>query len=270
MIKQEKEEIVEELVIRLRDGDVVYDIIEDYVENGLTEARVRVLLKMANAEIKKEADYIRNNILDLHLARYEGIYALNIKVKDMVSGYGDESENIAKPYILENNYKTISYKLGTAFNALKSKEKLMGLSDKGVKIIISETKTEIVNDKTKIDLRGFNMGNLSTDELYELRELLDQCRINPLEGIYPLEVKHVSTTIVFEQKEDDLLDSADMSSPIEDFTEQFAEDIEFKDLTEEEGYNKKLDIIKEKSGNMARVKDGLNASFLKLAKEKFK
>ena len=263
--------IVNELVKRLKDGATIYELQDEFVNSGrLTNFKLNDNVKKANAKIKKKADSIRDNILDTHLSRYEKIFNENFYIKEQIKELDENPQTSLRPHSADSDFKLIHFKLGTAFDAMKAKEKVLGLHKNGVKVIVSETNVTIESSGINSGMRGFNLNHLSVDEIYELKGLMDECRIDPIDGIYPLIIKKITKEIVVAKREDDEVNDDNMYSPIKDILEESIQDVDYEDISEEEKYNKKLDIMKKNALPLHEVEDKINVSFLDIVREEFK
>ena len=263
--------IISEMVKQIKAGTSLMDMKNEYVNSGrLTNYKFKSLIQQANKKIKERAAEVKDNILDYHMSRYEKIYEENFNVTNDIKELDEIPERSMRLYSSGNDFRLIQYKLGLAFDSLKSKEKLLGLHKPDVRVIVSETNVTIESGMAASDMRGFNTDRLSIDELFELRELLDKCRNENIDGVYPLIIKDVSTSIIFDKDDHEEDVDVEMTSPIDQMREETIQDIEFEEISDEEKYNKKLDKMKEKSLSLHKVKDKMEVSFLDIAREAFK
>ena len=136
-------------------------------------------------------------------------------------------------------------------------------------MVVSETKVTIESSGISQINKGFNLDHLSVDEIFELRELLDECRREPIDGIYPLMIKRVTAEMYVEEFIDNSVLDDDIDSPIDKIREETIIDIDHEELTDEEKYNRKLDFLNKNSLPMHEVQDKMNDTFTKIVKEAF-
>lgn len=109
-------------------------------------------ITFARAELKKFFQVERDDVIGMHLARYEEMFRLYSIKGEMVDSFNEDGE-----VIKEFSFNP-SYNLNEAAKMLERKEKLMKLHN-----------AEIVVNNTH---NSFNTKSLDNDELHLLKELL--------------------------------------------------------------------------------------------------
>ncbi len=177
--------------------------VHNYIRDGMRADEIKAMLVVEDEELNDfrfdqllDEVYIvaemallkdRDYVFQLHMNRYEAIYAECIKLQDQ---YGI-------PLLMPNDYKIIRARYIAALMALKNKEDLLGLHDKSMVIEFNDQKAIVIDNEPKRGnpTIGYDFDKLSLEEMKELLEIIRSCRTVPIQGIERVVIKQTKIEI---------------------------------------------------------------------------
>lgn len=170
--------IYEMLKQGIRSNEIFAVFLQEDPELG--ETAFLKMLKHAYEHAENELHKDRDYIFELHMSRYEDIFA---KCRHMVDSW-------QRPLNPKKDWHVIVAKNASALKALKSKEELIGLHDKSIVLELNENKAVVVEKETLTGKIGnYDIEKLSMEEAKELLALIKEARTVPIEGVHRVIIK---------------------------------------------------------------------------------
>jgi len=186
---------------------IEYCILEWGVAMRTSERYIQRAFDMAKTAAHREKEHA----FAMHLGRYEKIFKLSSsKFESLTEPEDEEGENDLG---FDVNWKVKANLQMTMLQALKYREDLIGLHDKKTNIQVNNNVAKIYDKKNPKSSYAFDIEKLTLAERIELRELIEETRLEPVEGIYPVifvdpskyeNVIDAEFTLVKEDKDDSL------------------------------------------------------------------
>ncbi len=158
-------------------------ILED---DEMTETIFIKTLKLAYEYGENQLHKDREYIFQLHMDRYEKIYQQSIVLEN----------SWHRPLDPIKDWTLITMRYAQAMEALKNKEKLIGLHDKSVVIELNDQKATLIEpDNERGGVPGFDLTKLNMQQKKEMLQLVTEARTTPIEGIQRVEIKRTTIQI---------------------------------------------------------------------------
>ena len=217
----EYQAIIERVYELLKQGFRSNEILADLMieDHSLTETKFSRILKHAYQYAENALHKDREYLFKLHMDRYEKIYQQCVVLHD----------SWHRPLDPIKDWHIIVMKYRSAMKALKSKEDLLGLHDKSVVIEFNDHTATVIEQETNRGsehVAGYDLSQLTIDELSELLALVKETRTLPLEGVQRVVVKRTQLTV-------DITTGDRSSEQVTDIIHEINKKIVFEDMPAE-------------------------------------
>lgn len=180
---QEKQFVLSDITFRLKEGQTAGEI-KDYYSNHSEYSMHTINHYISECYKGLQGETLRDvdTIISQHTKRYEKMYN---KITNARKRWQDAEEEEPKDAFVIR--KKIMTEVINAVDALFRKEKLLGLHEKDVSISINNTLKKTTNKVNQMD--KYDLSKLTLQEKIELLNLINESRVDVIEGIIPLRYK---------------------------------------------------------------------------------
>lgn len=157
---------------KIREGKTGYEI-TDWIRNNhdISKASISFILEEAKDLISRENDFYYRDIAISHAGRYEEIWKKNYS-NPFSKKLDNPDKDLSDKDVRKTLYKIRNHYM-TASDALRAKEKMLGITSGKIDIDVN---TQVVEKKDDFDMSNFDLSKLTLSEKIEFLHLLKKAK----------------------------------------------------------------------------------------------